>query len=68
MKYYRACLRVLLPMGSAQAVMFRAALLFVVHFPVIKYKCHSHLKYGELVGPDDAVFLKYRYRFWKPRY
>ena len=30
--------------------------------------CHSHLWYGGLVGPDDAASLKYRHRFWKPRY
>ena len=30
--------------------------------------CHSHLTYGLLVRPDDVASLKYRSRFWKPRY
>ena len=58
-------------LGSAHAVVIRAVLLFIVHFPVIKYIrsfCHSYLKYGGLVGPDDVASLKYRYRFWKPKY
>ena len=58
-------------LGSAHAVGICAALLFVAHFPVTKYIssfCRSHVKYKGLVGPDDVASLKYRYRFWKPKY
>ena len=63
----------LLLLVSAHVVVIRAALLSVVHFPVIiKHKyvvfCHSHLKYGGLVRPDDVASLKYRHRFLKPKY
>ena len=58
----------LLLLGSAHAVVFRAALLFVVYFPVTKCIhsfCHSHLKYRGLV---EVASLKYRSKFWKPKY
>ena len=51
--------------ASAHAVVFRAAVLFLVYFQVIKYIhnfCHSHLKYR---GLAKVASLKYRSRFWK---
>ena len=49
--------------GFCSCSCLRAALLFVVYFPVIKYIhsfCHSHLKYRGLV---KVASLKYRSSF-----